>query len=122
VLNSYQLIADSCLIMKRKDFIKNTVPAAALLPAIVDGYSVKAFTGNSPLMQALMSPTIDTDHVLVIVLENESFSATSKRKTNSSTGSLSTATGCMPGSISVNVFTASGRRAATARATEPPKE
>src|SRR5207244_2166949 len=38
-----------------------------LLPAIVDGYSVKAFTGNSPLLMALMDPGIDTDHVLVIV-------------------------------------------------------
>lgn len=53
--------------MKRRDFVKKTVPAAALLPAIVDGYSVKAFTGNSPLLQALMNPAIDTDHVLVIV-------------------------------------------------------
>ncbi len=53
--------------MKRRDFLKNTIPAAALLPAIVDGYSVKAFTANSPLLQALMNPTIDTDHVLVIV-------------------------------------------------------
>src|SRR5215471_4540822 len=56
--------------MKRRDFLKNTVPAAALLPAIVDGYSVKAFTGHSPLLQALLDPTIDTDHVLVIVQFN----------------------------------------------------
>jgi uncharacterized protein (DUF1501 family) len=56
--------------MKRRDFLRNTVPAAAVLPAIVDGYSVKAFTGNSPLMQALMNPSIDTDHVLVIVQLN----------------------------------------------------
>jgi len=53
--------------MKRRDFVKKTVPTAALLPAIVEGYSVKAFTGNSPLLQALMSPAINTDHVLVIV-------------------------------------------------------
>jgi uncharacterized protein (DUF1501 family) len=53
--------------MKRRDFFKHSLPAAALLPAIVDGYSVKAFTGNSPLLLALMNPTIDTDHVLVIV-------------------------------------------------------
>jgi uncharacterized protein (DUF1501 family) len=53
--------------MRRRDFLKSTVPAVAILPAIVDGYSVKAFTGNSPLLQALMDPTIDTDHVLVIV-------------------------------------------------------
>src|SRR5258706_4062311 len=53
--------------MRRRDFLRNTVPAAAILPAIVDGYSVKAFNSNSPLLQALMNPTIDTDHVLVIV-------------------------------------------------------
>src|SRR5947207_896469 len=53
--------------MKRRDFFKHSIPAAALLPAIVDGYSVKAFTGNSPLLLALLNPTIDTDHVLVIV-------------------------------------------------------
>lgn len=53
--------------MKRRDFLKKTIPAATLLPAVVDGYSVKAFTGNSLLMQALLNPQIDTDHVLVIV-------------------------------------------------------
>lgn len=53
--------------MRRRDFLKNTLPAAALLPAVVDGYSVKAFNANSPLMQALMNPAIETDHVLVIV-------------------------------------------------------
>jgi uncharacterized protein (DUF1501 family) len=52
--------------MKRRDFLKNTVPAA-VLPAIVDGYSVKAFSNDSPLMRALMNPMIDTDHVLVII-------------------------------------------------------
>jgi uncharacterized protein (DUF1501 family) len=56
--------------MKRRDFLKNSVPAAAILPAIVDGYSVKAFSNDSPLMQALMNPLIETDHVLVIVQLN----------------------------------------------------
>ena len=56
--------------MKRRDFIKNSVPAAAILPAVVDGYSVKAFNNDSPLLQALMNPIIDTDHVLVIVQLN----------------------------------------------------
>jgi uncharacterized protein (DUF1501 family) len=53
--------------MKRRDFLKNTIPAAAILPAVVDGYSVKAFSNDSPLLQALMNPLVDTDHVLVIV-------------------------------------------------------
>jgi len=56
--------------MKRRDFLKNTIPTAAVIPAIVDGYSVKAFNGNTPLMQALMNPSIDTDHVLVVVQLN----------------------------------------------------
>ena len=56
--------------MRRRDFLKKTVPAATLLPALVDGYSVKAFTANSTLMQALLNPQIDTDHVLVIVQLN----------------------------------------------------
>jgi uncharacterized protein (DUF1501 family) len=56
--------------MKRRDFFRKSIPAATILPAIVDGYTVKAFTGNSPLLQALMNPTIDTDHVLVIVQLN----------------------------------------------------
>src|SRR5215510_9919471 len=53
--------------MKRRDFLRNSIPAAAMLPAVIDGYSIKAFPGNSPLLQALMNPGIDTDHVLVIV-------------------------------------------------------
>jgi uncharacterized protein (DUF1501 family) len=53
--------------MKRRDFLKRSIPAATLLPAVIDSYSVKAFAGNSPLLLALMDPQIDTDHVLVIV-------------------------------------------------------
>jgi uncharacterized protein (DUF1501 family) len=53
--------------MKRKDFLLNSIPAAALLPEVINGYSVKAFNSNSPLIQALMRGTTDTDHVLVII-------------------------------------------------------
>ncbi len=53
--------------MKRKDFLLSTLPAAALLPELVDGYSVKAFGAGSPLVQALMRGTALTDHVLVII-------------------------------------------------------
>ncbi|MET0637009.1 MAG: DUF1501 domain-containing protein [Chitinophagaceae bacterium] len=53
--------------MRRRDFLRNSIPAAAVLPAVVDGYSVKAFNGESPLLRALMNPAIETDHVLVIV-------------------------------------------------------
>ena len=53
--------------MKRRDFLQKSIPAATLLPALVNGYSVNAFAADSPLVQALMRGTTDTDHVLVII-------------------------------------------------------
>jgi uncharacterized protein (DUF1501 family) len=53
--------------MKRREFLQKSIPAATLLPALVNGYSVKAFAADSPLVQALMQGTTDTDHVLVII-------------------------------------------------------
>jgi uncharacterized protein (DUF1501 family) len=53
--------------MKRKDFLLNAIPAAAVLPEVINGYTVKAFNSNSPLVQALMRGTTLTDHVLVII-------------------------------------------------------
>jgi uncharacterized protein (DUF1501 family) len=56
--------------MKRRDFLKKSIPAATLIPAVLDGYTVRAFTGHSSLMQSLLLPPTDTDHVLVIVQLN----------------------------------------------------
>lgn len=53
--------------MKRRDFLKKSIPAATVIPAMLNGYSVRAFTGHSPLLQSLLLPPTDTDHVLVIV-------------------------------------------------------
>lgn len=53
--------------MKRRQFFKHSLPAAVTLPALINGFSVKAYTGASPLVQALMSTTTDTDKVLVLV-------------------------------------------------------
>ena len=53
--------------MKRRDFLQKSIPAATLLPAFINGYSVKAFAADSPLVQALMQSATDTDHVLVII-------------------------------------------------------
>jgi uncharacterized protein (DUF1501 family) len=53
--------------MKRRDFIKISAPAAAFLPAILDGYSLKAFNGTASIWQALLNSTVNTDHVLVVV-------------------------------------------------------
>ncbi len=51
--------------MKRREFLGKS--AAVTLPALISGYTVKALNENSPLVQALLGGTTDTDHVLVIV-------------------------------------------------------
>ncbi|MEN9547674.1 MAG: hypothetical protein RIR12_265 [Bacteroidota bacterium] len=53
--------------MNRKDFLLNAIPAAAILPEVINGYSVKAYNAHSPLVQALMRGNTLTDHVLVII-------------------------------------------------------
>ncbi|MEJ7768266.1 MAG: DUF1501 domain-containing protein [Chitinophagaceae bacterium] len=53
--------------MKRKDFLRTALPSAAVLPALIGGFSVKAYAASSPLLQALMGTAMDTDHVLVLV-------------------------------------------------------
>lgn len=53
--------------MKRREFLQKSLPAATILPAVINGYSVRAFAADSPLVQALMQSTTDTDHVLVII-------------------------------------------------------
>lgn len=51
--------------MKRREFLGKSV--AATIPALISGYSVKAFNENSPLVKALLGSETDTDHVFVIV-------------------------------------------------------
>ncbi len=51
--------------MKRRDFLRTTVPAV-VLPTVINGFSVKAFGAESPLAQLLNGST-PNDHVLVIV-------------------------------------------------------
>src|SRR6266513_319636 len=51
--------------MKRRDFLRTTIPAT-VLPAVINGFSIKAFGEDSPLA-ALFGNATDTDHVLVIV-------------------------------------------------------
>lgn len=53
--------------MKRRDFLKNTIPVGVMLPTILSGVSIKAFGSTSPLLASLLQPTTETDHVLVLV-------------------------------------------------------
>ena len=56
--------------MKRRDFLRKTVPAGVLLPSLVNGFSFRAFGADSPLIQSMLQPVTDTDHVLVIIQLN----------------------------------------------------
>ena len=51
--------------MKRRSFIKSAA-LGGVLPTVVSGLSMKAL-GASPLLAALSSAAVNTDHVLVIV-------------------------------------------------------
>ena len=53
--------------MKRRDFIK--AAPVTFLPALLGGLSVKTL-GASPLIAALSSPSVNNDHVLVIIQIN----------------------------------------------------
>lgn len=52
--------------MKRRDFLKRAVPAGVVMPALLNGFSVKAF-GASDMLSALTSAGMETDHVLVMI-------------------------------------------------------
>ncbi len=54
--------------MKRRQFLQNTIPAA-ILPSLVDGFSVKVL-GDNPVMAALLNTYVETDRVLVIIQLN----------------------------------------------------
>ena len=57
--------------MKRRDFLKNTVPVGVVMPALVGGFSFKAFGAEDPIAQSLLLPAaVENDHVLVIIQLN----------------------------------------------------
>ena len=56
--------------MKRRNFVKNAIPATIMLPALINGFSVKAHNAHSALVQSLLSGAGDTDKVLVIIQLN----------------------------------------------------
>ena len=51
--------------MKRKEFLKSTI-SGAILPTVINGFSLKSFAADSPLAKMLGGGT-ENDHVLVIV-------------------------------------------------------
>jgi len=56
--------------MKRRDFLRNTVPVGIALPSLVGGFSFKAFGADSAFAQSLLLPVTETDHIVVIIQLN----------------------------------------------------
>ena len=55
--------------MKRRDFLRYTVPAAAAT-TVIGNIPIRTMGMESPLIRALMDNPTDTDHVLVLVQMN----------------------------------------------------
>lgn len=54
--------------MKRKDFLKNTIPIA-VIPSLLKPFSVRLF-GDSPALSEMLNAFVETDKVLVLVQLN----------------------------------------------------
>ncbi|HEX7691761.1 MAG TPA: DUF1501 domain-containing protein [Sediminibacterium sp.] len=53
--------------MERRQFLRNT---GVVLPSLLGGFSFRAFSADSPMMQSLLAPATETDHVFVIIQLN----------------------------------------------------
>ncbi|MDB5231170.1 MAG: hypothetical protein JWN76_1975 [Chitinophagaceae bacterium] len=53
--------------MKRRQFVKDTLASGVVLPGILGGFSVRAFSEDAAFVKALMAPSTDNDHVLVLI-------------------------------------------------------
>jgi uncharacterized protein (DUF1501 family) len=53
--------------MKRRDFLKKTIPAAVIAPTILNGMTVSAIAGENPLVNMALSQSSANDKVLVLV-------------------------------------------------------
>jgi uncharacterized protein (DUF1501 family) len=56
--------------MKRRDFLRKSIPAGIVLPSLVGGLTFKAFGADSPFAQSMLLPVTETDHILVIIQLN----------------------------------------------------
>lgn len=53
--------------MNRRKFLRNSLPAAAMIPGLMDGFPMRALGAENSFLQSALLPGIDTDKVLVIV-------------------------------------------------------
>ncbi|HTS46016.1 MAG TPA: DUF1501 domain-containing protein [Puia sp.] len=52
--------------MERRKFLKNLIPATAVFPSLLNGFTIKAY-GATGFFEALASGAADNDHVLVLI-------------------------------------------------------
>ena len=53
--------------MDRRKFLRRAIPAAGMIPGVLDGFPIRAFATGNKLLDAAMLPYVETDKVLVIV-------------------------------------------------------
>jgi uncharacterized protein (DUF1501 family) len=53
--------------MDRRKFLRNTVPAAVAMPALLNGFSFTAYAADDNALGWLMKQATDTDHVFVLI-------------------------------------------------------
>ena len=54
--------------MKRRQFLRNTLPAAVTLPGLLNGFSFSAFgSGPGDSLNALLQTAVSNDHILVLI-------------------------------------------------------
>lgn len=53
--------------MNRRKFLRNTVPAAVTMPALLNGFSFTAHQASGNALGWLLEQTTDTDHVFVLI-------------------------------------------------------
>jgi uncharacterized protein (DUF1501 family) len=56
--------------MNRRNFLRNTIPAAITIPRLLNGFSFTAFSAEQTTLGSLLQHATDTDHVLVLIQLN----------------------------------------------------
>jgi len=56
--------------MNRRNFLRNTIPAAITMPSLLNGFSFTAFGADQTALGGLLQQATDTDHVLVLIQLN----------------------------------------------------
>lgn len=53
--------------MNRRNFLRNTIPAAITIPGLLNGFSFRAFGSPNDPLNSLLGTAASNDHILVLV-------------------------------------------------------